>query len=198
MQLQENTMTKVAIVYHSGFGHTDVLANEVAAGVVAHGSDAQLHRIEGYDNFDAILADLEQADAIVFGSPTYMGSVSAPFKAFMDASVKSWFAQKWRDKLAAGFTNSGSPSGDKLNTLTSLVVFASQHGMIWVPPAQVTGPDGDVTLNRLGSYLGAMAQSDNAPAEQTPGPDDRATARALGRRVAGAADRWNAGAAVTS
>ena len=183
-------MPNIAVVYHSGFGHTEVLAHQVVAGARAAGADAEVHKIEGYENFDAILDALASADAIVFGSPTYMGTVSAPFKAFMDASVKIWFVQGWRDKLAAGFTNSGAPSGDKLNTLTTLAVFAAQHGMPWIPPAAVgdaTKPD---TLNRLGSYLGAMAQSDNAPPEVTPGDQDRATAHALGHRIAKAAERW--------
>lgn len=83
-------------------------------------------------DFDAALDHVTAADAVVFGSPTYMGTVSAPMKAFMDASVKPWSGQAWRDKIAAGFTVSGSPSGDKFNTLMTLAVFAAQHGMVWV------------------------------------------------------------------
>lgn len=183
-------MTKIAVIYHSGFGHTEVLANEVVTGAQNAGARADAMRIEGFDGFDALIAQAADADAIVFGSPTYMGTVSAPFKAFMDATVQTWFAQGWRDKLAAGFTNSGSPSGDKLNTLTTLAVFAAQHGMVWVPPAQMMTPDAETQLNRLGGFLGAMAQSDNAPADVTPAADDRATARALGTRVAQVAARW--------
>ena len=180
----------IAVVYHSGFGHTKVLANEVAAGAREAGAEVGVHAVDAAPSHDALLATLADADAIVFGSPTYMGTVSAPFKAFMDASVKTWFAQGWRDKLAAGFTNSGSASGDKLNVLTTLVVFASQHGMLWVPPAQPIETEGDAPRNRLGSFTGAMAQSDNAPPEETPPAGDRATARALGARVAAAAQRW--------
>lgn len=191
-------MANIAVVYHSGFGHTAVLANEVVAGAAAAGAQATAYRIEGFDGFDAILDAVGAADAVIFGSPTYMGTVSAPFKAFMDASVKAWFAQGWRDKLAAGFTNSGTPSGDKLNALTTLAIFASQHGMLWVPPAQMMTPDDATKLNRLGSFTGAMAQSDNAPADVTPGPDDRATARALGKRLAEVAQRWRAGAGRTA
>ena len=84
------------------------------------------------EEIDRHWADLEKADAIIFGSPTYMGSASAPFKAFMDASSKVWAAQGWKDKIAAGFTNSASQSGDKLATLQQLAIFAAQHGMMWV------------------------------------------------------------------
>ena len=65
-------------------------------------------------------AELAAADVIVFGAPTYMGSASAVFKQFMDASSKAWYGDVWKNKLAAGFTNSASWSGDKLNTLQQM------------------------------------------------------------------------------
>ena len=194
-------MPTIAIVYHSGYGHTDVLAHEVSAGVTAAGGNPQLHRIDGLTaDVGSIIAALADADAIIFGSPTYMGSVSAPFKAFMDASVGPWMQQAWKDKLAAGFTNSGAPSGDKLNSLVTLAVFAAQHSMMWVSMGEMPGnPNGNSdaapdTINRLGGSLGVMAQSDNAAPDVTPPPGDRATARALGTRVARAAMRWSTAA----
>lgn len=137
---------------------------------------------------------LNDADAIIFGSPTYMGSVSAPFKAFMDASSKAWFKQEWKDKIAAGFTNSHSLSGDKLNTLVQMAVFAAQHGMIWVGVGELNqSPDGEAgkedVVNRIGSFLGAMAQSENAAPEVTPPSGDLRTAELLGKRVAEVAKR---------
>src|SRR5439155_14127707 len=106
---------------------------------------------------------LAAADAIVFGCPTYMGSASAQFKQFMDATAAVWALQGWRDKLAAGFTHSAAPSGDKLGTLTQLAVFAAQHGMVWIslglPPTYIEVGTADGDTNRLGSHLGAMAQS---------------------------------------
>ena len=129
------------------------------------------------------------ADAIVFGAPTYMGSVSAQFKAFMDASASVWFTRGWKDRLAAGFTNSASQSGDKLNSLQQLSIFAAQHGMIWVGLDLLPGNNsskGSVNdLNRLGSFLGAMAQSNNDEGpEKGPIASDLATAKHLGQRVA--------------
>src|SRR5262249_19036001 len=136
---------------------------------------------------------LAGADAIVFGCPTYMGSASAPFKAFMDSTSAVWALQGWRDKLAAGFTHSAAPSGDKLGTLTQLAVLAAQQGMVWVglglPPTYAGLEIPSDETNRLGSHLGAMAQSrTGAPVSD----GDRATAVHLGRRVATAARRWNA------
>lgn len=193
-------MTKVAIIYHSGFGHTQVLAESVADGVREAGAQAELLRIEGAaQDFEPLLEAAKDADAIVFGAPTYMGDLSAGFRAFAEASAKSWFTQDWKDKLAAGFTVSNSPSGDKLHALNSLAVFAAQHGMVWVStgllPGTVAGKIGPDDINRLGSFLGAMAQAENAPASAAnPPAGDHLTVRHLGRRVAEAAQRWQAGA----
>ena len=115
-------MSNVVVVYHSGYGHTRVMAQAVAQGVERHsGSTCQLIPVEEVeDHWDR----LHRADAIIFGAPTYMGSASAPFKEFMEATAAFYLAQPWRDKLAAGFTNSGSLCGDKLNTLLQMAVFA--------------------------------------------------------------------------
>ncbi|WP_430396760.1 flavodoxin family protein [Ferrovibrio sp.] len=180
-------MTAIAIVYHSGYGHTQRQAEAVAEGVNAvPGAKALLVPVA---EAEANEAALNAADAIIFGSPTYMGSVSAPFKTFMDWSSKVWFGQAWKDKLAAGFTNSASQSGDKFNTLVQLATYAAQHGMLWVSLGLLPGnnnskgsPD---DLNRLGGFLGALAQSnaDEGP-DKGPSKSDLATARHLGQRVA--------------
>jgi NAD(P)H dehydrogenase (quinone) len=179
-------MTKVAVVYHSGYGHTEIQAQAVARGVQKV-ANTEVHLIgaeAAIEQFELLNA----CDAIIFGSPTYMGSASAQFKGFMDASSKSWFTQEWKDKVAAGFTTSSSQSGDKLNTLVQLSIFAAQHGMIWVGQGLMPGNNssqGSVNdLNRLGSFLGSMAQ---ANADQGPEgliESDLLTAEYLGERVA--------------
>jgi NAD(P)H dehydrogenase (quinone) len=191
-------MSRVAIVYHSGYGHTHEQAKAVAAGAASvPGVEPDLLRIENAgQDFAPILAKLEKADAIIFGSPTYMGSASAPFKAFMEASSKPWFEQKWRNKIAAGFTNSGSQSGDKESTLMQLAVLAAQHGMIWVslglPPGNNSTKGSVNDFNRLGTSIGAGAQSPvDAGPDVGPSMADKKTAEHLGRRVAEAAKQWN-------
>jgi len=180
-------MTRVAIVYHSGYGHTAKQAEAVRQGAasVAGVEAVLLTSDEAQQQWPV----LEAADAIIFGSPTYMGSASAQFKAFMDASSGIWYARGWKDKIAAGFTNSASQSGDKLNTLIQLAIFAAQHGMIWVGQDLLPGNNnskGSVNdLNRLGSFLGAMAQSNSdEPADTAPIESDLKTAQHLGERVA--------------
>jgi len=183
-------MTTIAVVYHSGYGHTHEQAKAVAEGAAGvPGTTVELIRIEPGADYAPIVEGLNSADAIIFGTPTYMGTVSGPFKMFMDASSKAWFTGAWKDKVAAGFTNSASQSGDKLNTLITLAVYAAQQHMIWVGPGlqpgnnSTTGSPED--LNRLGSSLGAMAQSPaDAGADVGPSASDKKTAALLGQRVA--------------
>ncbi len=99
-------MTTVAIVYHSGFGHTKALAEAVAKGAQAvPGAKVSLVPVA---EAEARAAELDAADAIIFGSPTYMGGVSAEFAKFKDWTSKRWMEGTWRNKLAAGFTSSAS------------------------------------------------------------------------------------------
>lgn len=191
----------VVVAYHSGYGHTARQAAAVAAGVDSvAGARAVLKDVTTLD--DELWAALDDADAVIFGSPTYMGSQSAVFQAFMEATSGIWAEGRWRDKLAAGFTNSASISGDKLATLTALAVFAAQHGMTWVPlglaPGWLFRDGGSIDdLNRLGSSLGAMAQSpsDLGP-DQAPTDSDLRTAEHLGARVATLALRFVRGGLV--
>ncbi len=179
-------MAKIAIVYDSGYGHTAVVAEEVATG--ARGvAGITVDVIKATDVKD--IAILNDYDGMIFGTPTYMGGVSAAFKGFMDASGGAWVKQAWKDKFAAGFTNSGSLSGDKLLTLQHLAVFAAQHSMLWIsqglmgPSSKEHGGKPD-DVNRAGSYLGLMTQSDNAAPTETPSLGDKKTAQLFGARVA--------------
>jgi NAD(P)H dehydrogenase (quinone) len=184
-----NIPARIVIAFHSGYGHTAKQAEAVAAGASSvPGAVAELVPLDELteDVWDRLAA----ADAIVFGAPTYMGSPSAVFKKFAEESVRAWADNlAWRDKIAAGFTNSKAMSGDKLNSLVDLAVFAAQHGMIWVGldlyPGWAESTASIEDLNRLGSWLGAMAQSDaDLSAEKAPPATDLRTAEALGVRVA--------------
>jgi len=180
---------RIAIVYHSGYGHTARQAQAVREGVEqAEGAEALLLSVE---EAQTRWSDLASADAIIFGAPTYMASASAQFKAFQDATSHAVMAKgfAWKDKIAAGFTNSGSRSGDKLATLIQIALFAAQHGMHWInldlPPANNSTTGSEAELNRLGFFLGAGAQSNTDEGPDVAPPEaDLATARHLGRRVA--------------
>lgn len=183
-------MANIAVVFHSGYGHTQRLAQ-----AVAEGAKANLYAIDAEGNLpEAAWAALDAADAIVFGSPTYMGMVSWQFKKFADASSKPWFGQKWRDKLFAGFTNSATMNGDKHSTLHYLITLAMQHGGIWAGMGILPANNKAATrndINYVGSFAGAMSTSpvDASVDEMLPG--DLATARQFGERIAKLAIRWS-------
>jgi NAD(P)H dehydrogenase (quinone) len=157
-------MTNVAIVYHSGFGHTRALAESVATGARSAGAEVDLIPVA---EAEARAAQLDAADAIVFGSPTYMGGVSADFA--------SW-------------------NGDKHNTLYQLLTLAVQHGMVWVglglPPGNNSSKGSVEDLNRVGASVGAMAQAHADQGVEGIAASDFRTFEALGRRIAEAAQRW--------
>mgnify|MGYP000010438524 CR=1 FL=1 len=183
-------MKQVAVVYYSGYGHTQKQAEAILAGVQAvEGVSGTLLRIDAEGNLsDADWASLNAADGIVFGAPTYMGSAPWQFKKFADASSKPWYARHWEDKLAGGFTNSASINGDKGNTLMGMVTLAAQHGMLWVSLGTLPSNSKAAERNHsnwLGGSVGALAQSpsDSSP-EEGPLPGDLDTSRAYGQRFA--------------
>ncbi|MCF1749574.1 flavodoxin family protein [Mariniradius sediminis] len=175
---------KVAIIYHSGFGHTKIVAERIAEGARKKLKDVIL-----LDSKMAIQQPklLLESDTLVFGSPTYFGNVSAEFKLFMESTGGAWANQLWKDKLAAGFTNSSSTNGDKLNTLTSLSIFAAQHGMLWIPlgimPKYDSAGKQLPEPNGMASYLGLMTLSSNSH-EEFFEPEDLHTAELFGQRIA--------------
>jgi NAD(P)H dehydrogenase (quinone) len=176
----------VAVVYHSGFGHTSTLADAVAAGAGDAGAAVTVMHVE--DMADQDWDVLDGIDAMIFGSPTYMGNVSAGFQAFAEKTGRRCMEGTWRDKVAAGFTNSGSKSGDKLATLNSLAIFAAQHHMHWVNLGLGAGwnsaAGSEHDLNRLGFWLGAAAATDVDAGPDQVHPADVQTCRHLGHRVA--------------
>ena len=183
-------MTSTAIVYFSGYGHTVKQAEAIQKGAASvAGNTASLVAIDKDGNIeDSVWETLKAADAIVFGSPTYMGGVAWQFKKFADASSKQWFTQNWKDKIAAGFTNSASPNGDKAATISYLMTFAMQHGMVWVGTGMMpssTKAAVRTDVNFLGGFSGALAQSpSDATPEEGPLPGDLETARLFGIRIA--------------
>ncbi|RDB02578.1 flavodoxin family protein [Runella aurantiaca] len=175
---------KIAIIYHSGFGHTKMVAERIAEGARKVVDDVILLTSKMAIQHPHLLIE---SDTLVFGSPTYFGNVSAEFKLFMESTGSAWANQHWKDKLAAGFTNSSSINGDKLNTLTNLSIFAAQHGMLWIPLGimpqydsagkQLSEPNG------MASYLGLMTLSSNSH-EEFYDPADLHTAELFGQRIA--------------
>ena len=184
-------MSNLAIVYHSAHGHTEFIARQVLAGAgEIYGIDARLVKA---DDIARTPDDLVAYDGFIFGSPTYLGGVSGPFKGFMDSTGRLWRTQQLKGKLAAGFTVSSLPAGDKQSTLLSMFVFSMQHGMLWVGnpilPEQHHGVPYDEAANRLGSWSGLMAQAGHSAPADSFVPGDVKTARMFGRHFALSLDR---------
>ncbi|MEW5008668.1 MAG: flavodoxin family protein [Cycloclasticus sp.] len=182
---------KISIIYSSQTEHTHQLAKAIYAGCAKSGElSIQLIRLSDEDfsgsrwNNESVLADLDSADAIIFGSPTFMGSVSSMLKAFMEASVSRYIPERWNGKIAAGFTVSGAVAGDKFNTLSTITTFAMQHGMIWVGLG--CNPfNNDLGVNGAGHYYGATGQAglEDDPAK-APTAAELMSGEILGQRVA--------------
>jgi NAD(P)H dehydrogenase (quinone) len=187
---------KISIAFHSGYGHTRALADEVLEGA-ASVDGASVHMVDVTSMSEGDWELLARSDAIIFGSPTYMGAVSGPFKTFMDQTSKIWAERGWQDKLAAGFTVSSSQAGDKFATLSQLATLAAQHGMLWVSLGLLPGNNSSKAsiddLNRIGGSLGAMAQANaDEGGDVAPPLADRRTAKLLGARVAVIATKFAA------
>jgi NAD(P)H dehydrogenase (quinone) len=188
-------VSKIAIVYFSGYGHTARQAEAVRAGAqsVAN-ARVNVYRINDTGDLPGgVLEELGLADAFIYGSPTYMGGPAWQFKKFADSSAKAFFARKWKDKLAAGFTNSASVNGDKYSTIQYFWTLSQQHGQVWIgtgllPANMKTNAPADV--NWTAGFAGALAVSpSDASPEEAPQSGDLETATLLGRRVAEFATR---------
>jgi len=183
-------MAKIAIVFHSAYGHTRKQAEAVLAGAsLVPGATAELIAIDADGHItDDQWATLGAADAIIFGSPTYMGGPSWQFKKFADASSKPWFGQAWKDKIGAGFTNSASMNGDKFSTIQYMITLAMQHSMVWIGTGLMPSNTKAATrndINYVAGFSGALAQSpsDSSP-DEGPVPGDLETAKQFATRVA--------------
>ena len=185
---------QLAVIYHSEQGHTGHIAAHILAGAKAvPGIDAHLLKAEELGRTPEHLLDY---DGFIFGSPTYLGGVTGTFKTFMDATGRLWKSHALKGKLAAAFTVSSLPAGDKQSTLLSIFVFAMQHGMVWIGnailPEQHSGVPYEEAANRLGSWSGMMAQAGHSAPADSFAPGDIKTARMFGTNVAEALRRMTA------
>lgn len=189
-------MKTITILYDSKYGHTGQMAqtmHDTLAGV----DGIQVHLL----NVNAVAKSwklLSDSHGIIFGSPTFFGSVSAAFKQFMESSSIFFPQQKWSGKFAAGFTCSSGASGDKVTTLLQLFVFAAQHGMHWINlglgnAGSTSDTENEANLNRLGCWMGAAGQPspDRVPGVVKVSAADLGTARHLALRVANTVLRFS-------
>jgi multimeric flavodoxin WrbA len=180
----EVSLIKIALVYFTNTDVTGQLMQAACSEIEKEGLAVISHQILGKEIIEGrfinqdLMNSLEHCDAIIFGSPTYMGSVAAQFKAFADATSDFWSTQKWAGKVAAGITCGTGLNGDQTSTLQYFTTLSSQHGMIWIG---LDAPYSDKVkaVNRLGCQLGVTACSPDGEVHET----DIESSKYLARRV---------------
>ena len=191
-------MTKVLIVYHSMYGHIETMANAVAEGArsvagvevtvkrVPETMDAEVFKAAGgkVDQAAAVAkpSELADYDAIIVGTPTRFGNMSAQMRNFFDQTGGLWAKGALAGKVASVFTSTGTGGGQEM-TITSTWTTLAHHGMIIVPIGYTTPALFDVSQVGGGTPYGASHHA---------GPDGKrlldqheiALCKALGLRLA--------------
>jgi len=117
-------MAKIIIVYDSKTGNTEKMAQAVAEGAKQIDNvEVLVKKVE-----QTSLEDLQMADGIIMGSPTYYGQMSAKLKALIDESVK--IHGKLEGKVGAAFTSAGGTATGAETTILSILQAMLVHGMI--------------------------------------------------------------------
>ena len=177
-------MIKIALVYFTNTDVTGQLIQAACREIEKEHIECICHRIKGKEIIEGrfinheLMDSLHGCDAIIFGSPTYMGNVAAQFKAFADATSDFWSSQKWAGKVAAGITSGSGLNGDQASTLQYFSILSSQHGMIWLG-LDAPFSDKEKSVNRLGCQLGVTACSHDGEVHTT----DIESSKYLARRV---------------
>ncbi|MGI8508474.1 MAG: NAD(P)H:quinone oxidoreductase [Gemmatimonadaceae bacterium] len=196
-----------AVIYYSATGTTYELARAIEEGAKSTGAEVRLrkvkelapdeaiatnqgwaaHRLETQHVPEATLADLEWADAIIFGTPTRYGLPSAQLKQFIDSSGPLWAQGKLVSKFGSSFTSAATVHGGQETTIVALNNTFYHWGCIIVPPGYA-----DPIQFQAGNPYGTSFASNNGAAK----PDDvpRAAGRFQGKRVAEIAAQFLAGA----
>lgn len=188
---------KVLIVFYSRNSSTEMLAKAVAEGALETGAEVRMRRVREVVGPDVMRqapgwlenatemnakyeapteADAEWADAIVFGTPTRFGSISAELKAYIDGLGGLWFAGKLNGKVGSVFGSTSSRHGGNEATLLATYAPMAHLGLIIVPLGYA-----DAAMFKAGTPYGATHVSQRDAVK--PDDDHLAVARFQGRRV---------------
>ncbi len=196
-------MTKVLIVYHSMYGHIETMAKAVAEGArgvagvevtvkrVPETMDVEIFKAAGgkvdQDAAVATPSELADYDAIIVGTPTRFGNMSAQMRNFFDQTGGLWAKGALAGKVASVFTSTGTGGGQEM-TITSTWTTLAHHGMIIVPIGYTTPALFDVSQVGGGTPYGALTIAGGDGSRQ---PDERelGIARHQGEHVAKIAAR---------
>lgn len=201
---------KVVIIYYSATGSTYKIARAIEEGAKTGGAEVRLrkvrelapeeaiqtnkgwaaHRLETQNIPEASLADLEWAEALIFGTPTRFGLPSAQLKQFIDTAGPLWATGKLANKVLSSFTTVATPHGGHESTILAINNIGYHWGAIVVGPGYI-----DPIQFQSGNPYGTSYSSQNG---QVP-PDDiaLAAARFQGKRVAEVTADFLAGRSVS-
>ncbi|HEX4179160.1 MAG TPA: NAD(P)H:quinone oxidoreductase [Caulobacteraceae bacterium] len=148
-------MSKVLVLYYSTYGHIEQMAEAVAAGARETGAMVDIKRVPetapesvakaAHFKLDqgapvASVADLEQYDAIIIGSPTRFGRMASQMAAFLDQAGGLWARGVLNGKVGSAFTSTASQHGGQEVTLFSTITNLMHFGMVIVGlPYSFTG-----------------------------------------------------------
>lgn len=199
-------MTKVLVLYHSMYGHIETMANAVAEGArgvagvevtvkrVPETMDAEIFKNAGgkTDQAAAVAtpAELAEYDAIIVGTPTRFGNMTAQMRNFFDQTGGLWAKGALAGKVASVFTSTGTGGGQEM-TITSTWTTLAHHGMVIVPIGYTTPELFDVSQVGGGTPYGASTIAGGDGSRQ-PDPRELTIARHQGKHVAQIAAKLNA------
>jgi NAD(P)H dehydrogenase (quinone) len=138
-------MAKILVLYHSTYGHLEVMAQAVAEGAAqVEGAQVDIKRVpetvpqelaekSGYKLDQAapiaVIDDLKNYDAIIIGAGTRFGSVASQMRAFLDQAGGLWFTGALLGKIGGAFTATATQHGGQETTFQGLHTFFMHHGM---------------------------------------------------------------------
>ena len=141
-------MPKVLVVYYSSYGHIEAMAHAQAEGAarvpqtqvsvkrVAELCPLEVAKASGFKLDQAApLAtpdELDQYDAIVFGTPTRFGNMAAQMRNFLDQTGPLWGRGALVGKVGSAFCSTASQHGGQETTITSFHTTLLHLGMIIV------------------------------------------------------------------
>lgn len=189
-------MSRILILYYSRHGAVRELARSVAAGVESVAAAEAVLRsvppvstvceaveapIPAEGDVYAELADLENCDALVLGSPTRFGTIASPLKHFFEQTTPLWLAGGLNGKPAGVFTSTASMHGGQESTLLSMMLPLLHHGMLLVGIPFANTRLGETTDGGTPYGASRVSGSDGA---RVMSATEKQLAQVLGRRVA--------------
>lgn len=198
---------KVNVIFHSVYGHIWKMAEAIAEGAKEAGATTKVLQVkeilsdeiigkmgatEAKKKFAhvpvATLDDLSEPDAIIFGTPTRFGNMSASMRAFLDATGGLWMKGTLIGKVGSVFASTATQHGGQESTILSFHTTLLHQGMVIV--GLPYSEQRQMTMNEItgGSPYGVTTIA-SPTGERMPSENELAMARFQGKHVAGIAGR---------